>query len=97
MTAFYTCSIFVCCSDAQQAQLKTEVVPDSSTAIRIAEKVLLLEYGQSIEAMKPLVIDTCTETYWVVRGSMPKDEIGGVPYVKLSRKDGVTIDMYHTK
>lgn len=72
-----------------------DLVPDSSTAARIAEAVLLPVYGADlIEGQKPfLVIER--NGVWVVRGQLPRNMLGGVAEVEISRSDGHVLRMQH--
>jgi hypothetical protein len=34
---------------------------------------------------------------WIVRGTLPKNRVGGVAQVKIDRCDGVVVDITHGK
>jgi len=86
-------------------------VPDSQTAIKIAEAVWYPIYGDEIYSKRPFVAELTDDSIWHVYGSLPKSYIeiakngdttyvvnhGGVPHIFLNKSDGKIIDVYHTK
>jgi hypothetical protein len=86
---------------------KKGFVPDSSTAIKIAEAVLIPVYGEKqIESERPFIAhlngDTWTVygTLWCPDGKGGKTEgtcFGGVAMVHVSRLDARISDMGHGK
>ena len=47
-----------------------DYVPDSKTAMRIAEAVLDARYGEErVGAMLPLLVDSSNKTFWIVEGA----------------------------
>lgn len=92
--------------------IKTQdYVPDSITAIKIAEAIWLPIYGQSIYNKQPFIAKLISDSIWIVTGSTPKsgteinndgDTIytiakGGVPFAIINKKDGCILKVYHTK
>jgi len=72
-------------------------VPDSETAIRIAEAVWLPIYGESIKEKEPFTA-TLKEGIWIVRGTLPKEyDVGGVPVAEISKENGQIIRVSHGK
>jgi hypothetical protein len=81
-------------------------VPDSKTAIKIAEAVLLPVYGKKkIEAELPLTAKL-QDGVWTVggtlrcsdgKGGMTTSCFGGVAVVKISKKDAKILYMIHGK
>lgn len=72
-------------------------VPDESTAVHIAEAVLIPIYGQeSIKKERPFKATLTNET-WIVKGTLPKGSKGGVAVVELSKKDACVLRVSHGK
>jgi hypothetical protein len=75
-------------------------VPDSETAIKIAEAVWFPIYGKRIYKQKPYVV-RYENGIWFVNGSlnMSSEEIvvGGVAYIEICKADGKILNVYHTK
>lgn len=72
-------------------------VPDEQTAIAIAEAVLVPIYGkQAIEAQKPYQI-TRTGDIWTVRGTLPRDRLGGEFLIEISKQTGQIMRVTHSK
>jgi len=76
------------------------VVPDESTATKIAEIVLKRAYGdETISRELPLRATLRSDNVWVVRGTWPypntSDARGGVATVEVTKKDGQIIRMSH--
>ena len=72
-------------------------VPNAATAKRIAEAVWLPIYGKSVLNEKPFKARLTNEGVWVVEGSLPKDMLGGVAYIEISRRDGRILEVTHGK
>ena len=72
----------------------TDAVPDASTAIRIAEAVWLPIYGDRIYEKRPFVA-TLRGEVWLVSGTLPKDALGGVPQVRIAKRDGRVLEVGH--
>ena len=76
------------------------VVPDESTAAKIAEIVLKRAYGdETINRELPLRATLRADNVWIVRGTWPypysSDAHGGVAAVEIAKKDGQIIRMSH--
>jgi hypothetical protein len=87
-----------------------DYVPDSATAIKIAEAIWLPIYGESIYKKQPFIAKLISDSIWIVTGSIPKSRVeindgdtiytiikGGVPYAIINKKDGCILKVYHTK
>ncbi len=87
-------------------------VPDSTTAIKIAEAVWLPIYGKGIYKNKPFNVELIGDTIWHVYGSTKKsyyeinekgDTIalhltsGGIPHIWLRKSDTKIIKVIHSK
>lgn len=89
-----------------QAAAKREYVPDSDTAVKIAEAVLMPVYGKSqIESERPFTAKL-RDGVWKVSGTLHCFDSngretgsckGGVAVVELSKADARIISMIHYK
>jgi len=43
-----------------------------------------------------VLFDEESET-WLVHGTLPKNTIGGVPYILIQKSDGKVLAVWHTK
>lgn len=74
------------------------VVPDESTAIKVAEAVWLPIYGEGIYSKQPFVAEyNEKEGCWIVNGTLPKNLCGGVPEIKIKKSNGEVIYINHSK
>lgn len=72
-----------------------QLVPDSSTAAHIAEAVLLAVYSaELIDLQKPFLVEEHSGV-WLVQGQLPRNMLGGVAEVEISRTDGRVLRMQH--
>jgi NTF2 fold immunity protein of polymorphic toxin system component len=87
---------------AQGFKPKEAYVPDSTTAVKVAEAVLIPVYGKrQIESEEPFNA-TLKDGVWIVRGTLPCPDpktscIGGVAEVKISKDDARILSMIHYK
>lgn len=71
-------------------------IPDSQTAERVAEAILVAIYGETVIAQqKPLVADL-QGGQWHVSGTLPEGYLGGVATVVLSQFDGCVLRVSHS-
>ena len=64
------------------------VIPDSKTAIRMAEAILEPIYGtDQIKKEQPLSA-ILKDNVWTITGTLPKGELGGTAIVEISKSDG---------
>ena len=54
-------------------------------------------YGKSILERKPFEAELIGDTLWIVAGSIPKNMLGGVPYIEIQKKDGTILGIGHGK
>jgi NTF2 fold immunity protein len=77
------------------------LVPDSATAVRIAEAVLVPIYSESVVAKERPFRATLVGEVWIVEGTLPCDGtgdcVGGVAVVEISKKDGRVLRVSHGK
>lgn len=71
---------------------------DSTTAAKKqAEKLWVEIYGESVKDNKPyIVLYDSANKVWLVKGSIPKNTIGGVPNI-LIQADGKVLAVWHDK
>ena len=76
-------------------------VPDSATAIRIAEAVLVPIYSERVVAKERPFRAKLVGEVWIVEGTLPcegaGDCIGGAAVVEISKKDGRILRVSHGK
>ena len=74
---------------------KDEIITDEKTTISIAEPLLFSVYGkENIIKQRPYKIGK-VQNYWVVSGSLPKPQIGGVFEMIIDSKNGEIIRLTH--
>jgi NTF2 fold immunity protein of polymorphic toxin system component len=98
--------VFNTCVLAQGYKPKSGFVPDSNTALRIAEAVLVPVYGQKhIDSEKPFTANL-KDGVWTISGTLrcPDGKVGtttfcdgGVATVKISKDDARVLEMVHYK
>jgi len=73
-------------------------VPDEATAIRIAEAVLFPVYGvDQIKREEPFTV-TLEGDIWTIEGKpLPRDVVGGVVFLQISKTDARVMRMTHGK
>jgi hypothetical protein len=79
-----------------------DYVPDEKTAVRIAEAVLVAQFGEDrMKAHLSLHADGSNRDYWIVEGSRPQGEtpkFGGGPAVWINKHSGCIMNVIeHTK
>ncbi len=88
-------------------------VPDSATAIKVAEAIWLPIYGERIYEQKPFVAHLVGDSIWVVQGSIKGRKngfdtsssgaitftisYGGVLNAEIRRSDCKVIRVFHSK
>jgi hypothetical protein len=101
------CSLFVVALALGQGYKPKEgYVPDSATAVRIAEAVLIPVYGKKqIESETPFTAKL-QDNVWTVAGTLHCPDgkggtttncFGGVAVVQISKADGCILSMTHYK
>ena len=70
-------------------------VPDSSTAVAVAEAVLIPIYGRAnIERQRPFTA-SLADGVWSVTGHLAPGMLGGVALVQISKQDGRILRVTH--
>ena len=73
-------------------------VLDEETAIVLAEEQWLKIYGEHVLDLKPYqVLYDAENEVWLVKGVLPKSQIGGVPYLLIQKEDGKVLAIWHDK
>lgn len=105
------CILTICLTLKAASFSGNDYVPNSDTAIRIAEAIWLPIYGQTIYKRRPFKAVLVGDSAWFVTGSLPKsgysindvgDTVfiavrGGVPCALINKKSGCIIKVYHSK
>jgi NTF2 fold immunity protein len=94
---FFVFTSYMCSPSLAQKQVKRDLVPDSLTAIKIAEAIWLPIYGEHIYESKPFKARSKDSTVWVVEGTLEKGFYGGVPYIEIQRSDCKILKVTHGK
>lgn len=76
---------------------KDGYVPDSRTAIAIAIAVLVPIYGEDEIQSKSPFVAALKNGKWTVTGTMPGNQVGGVPEVQLSKASGKILKVSSSK
>lgn len=79
-------------------QIDNGIVPDESTAIKLAEVVGLPIFGENMNDYKPFHARLENDSIWHVYG-LPKKtwfdiQLGGSPVFKIQKKDGKVLRVY---
>jgi NTF2 fold immunity protein len=101
------CSLLLLSLVRGQVNPKRAYVPDSETAVKVAEAVLVPVYGKSqVESERPFVAKLKTDV-WTVSGTLHCPDAqggttttncnGGVAVVEISRTDARILSMVHSK
>jgi hypothetical protein len=70
-------------------------IPDSITAVQVAEPVLFKIYGKSNIASERPYETYLINHYWVIMGTLPKEWLGGTFLLILDAQDGRIIKLTH--
>lgn len=79
----------------QSGSVDFNLVPDQSTAIKIAEAIWLPIYGEKIYKEKPFIATLKDSTIWVVRGTLNSNSKGGTAYIEIQKKDCKILKVTH--
>jgi hypothetical protein len=104
--AAFCCTLLFATLALGQDVPRRDYVPDSDTAVKIAEAVLIPVYGKKqIESEKPFVAELKGDV-WVVSGTLHCPDgrggttthcVGGVAEVRISKVDARVVSMIHYK
>ena len=100
-SAILICAILFVSGLGQGYKPESGYVPDTITATKIAEAVLIPVYGEKkIESERPLTAKL-KDGVWIVTGTLrcPDGNVcdGGVADVRISKDDARILDMSHGK
>jgi len=80
---------------------RRDYVPDQKTAERIAEAVLIGQYGEErVSAERPLIVDGSNKEYWIVQGAPRENGMSGLgdgPAVWINKHTGCLKVLEHMK
>lgn len=77
---------------------KDGFVPDSTTAVAIAEAVWRPMYGDVIDDSMPFKAKLQGDSLWIVDGTLPEEYVlGGTPYPEIMKADGRIVCVTHFK
>src|ERR1700694_3852686 len=96
ITLISFCGIFQSVAMKKGFLINTDYVPNAETAIKIAEAVWLPIYGEKIYENKPFKAKLKNSNVWIVQGTL-KNDLGGVPYIEIQKKDCKILKVYHGK
>ena len=71
-------------------------IPDSTTAIKVAESILTPLYG-TMANERPLRAELIGDTVWSVHGTLPLGWKGGVAEIEILKSDGKVLFVCHGK
>ena len=73
-------------------------IDSEKTAKEKSEIVWKEIYGESIMERKPYEVSFDDKNQvWLVQGTLPKNWLGGVPYILIKKSDGKVLAVWHTK
>jgi hypothetical protein len=83
-------------NDLDSTPTKRDIVPDMSTALRIAEAVFDARFGETTRRKFEPYKGYEVETFWIVAGTSTEGLVlgGGMPTVEISKEDGRIIKLY---
>lgn len=76
---------------------KNGFIPDSETAIKIAQAIWLPIFGNLIYESKPFHARLLEDSIWIIEGTLPEGAVGGVPYAAIRKSDCSVLKVVHTK
>lgn len=91
--------LFVKChTDVSQKQwdINQGYVPDSTTAVQVAQIIFVRVYGEKVFKKRPFTA-ILKKGIWIVDGSLDKGTDGGVPHIEIQKSDGKIIYLTHGK
>ncbi len=72
-------------------------VPDSATAVQLAQIFFIRVYGEKVLKKKPFIATLKNGKIWVVDGTLENGMDGGVPHIEIQKSDGKVLELYHGK
>jgi hypothetical protein len=97
VTKFWRAEIEKALADKKNQEVPYMAIPDSATAVAVAEPILFKVYGkEEILGEKPYKVDS-VDGYWVLTGTLPKGYLGGTFVIIMAAKDCKVIKLTHYK
>ena len=84
-------------ASSQESESNKNFVPNKLTAIKSAEAIWIPIYGNKVKFKKPFVATLVNDSIWIVEGSLMKGEKGGVPHIKIQKRDCKILEVSHDK
>ena len=92
-------------------EIEEDVIPNETTAIELAEKEWLEQFGEKVQTTKPFKAILEKDSIWHVFGTLKpihrsinengdttiRINIIGVPHIFLNKRNGKILNCYHTK
>jgi hypothetical protein len=73
------------------------VVPDEQTAVKIAEAIFPPVFGAAeVGKWQPYHAQLDKDGVWTVYGTLPSGFHGGTPMLKISKRDGRVLEVWHS-
>jgi NTF2 fold immunity protein len=73
------------------------VVPDEPTAVKIAEAVFQPVFGiEEVAKWQPYRAQLDRNGVWTVYGTLPRGSRGGTPMLKIRKRDGTVLEVWHS-
>ncbi len=82
--------------DDETMEKHKDFVPDTATAIKIAEVIWIPVFGKDIYNHKPFKAKLIGDTMWLVSGTV-KTKLGGSYNIKIKKYDCKILDVYREK
>jgi hypothetical protein len=76
---------------------KSVCLNNEDDAIKMAEKEWYKIYGENIYKKEPFVAELKNDSIWVIKGTLPENYDGGVPYAEINSKDCKILTITHGK
>jgi hypothetical protein len=97
VTAFWRTEIKKALANKKNQRVVDMVIPDSATAVVVAEPILFKVYGKDeILGEKPYKVNS-VDGYWVLTGTLPEGYVGGTFVIIMAAKDARVIKLIHYK
>lgn len=73
------------------------VVPDEQTAVKVAEAIFQPVFGSAeVEKWRPYHAQLDKSGIWTVYGTLPTGFRGGTPMLKINKRDGRVLEVWHS-
>ncbi|MDQ0637363.1 hypothetical protein QF042_000928 [Pedobacter sp. W3I1] len=100
LIAFILTTLFMKCKpevNTRKWDMGQGYVPDSTTAVQLAQVFFVRIYGEKVLEKKPFISTLKDDKIWVVDGTLGKGMDGGVPHIEIQKSDGKVLMLYHGK